>query len=359
MALATLVAALAVLLGPQVARAGYGVQPIGATIAVTASEAGFVVGPERIELLVYLDGRDSAPTVWVSESAAIGATGAPAGAVLGVCDASALRPWIEPGKFVCSLATAALRPGRTYHWWLDYRRQEDGAPAPQRALSGPFAFTLVPAAAPVASPEPQAATPVPAVRQSTKTYRSAPTLPSASRYEGDRSIKHAGLTSVIYKTMKALGAPRALAVGCWSEFDFDAVAESAEFVTHDGDVHLAGFWLGWQPRWLHLAPSVCTSIQQLLDTKRPTARRAFGLTVALHETVHAYGIGNEAQTNCYAVQLVPVAASFVGLSEKAGEHLRRLAVDVTRRSAPAGYWDARRCRDGGMWDLLPRRANLG
>ncbi|MBA2461658.1 MAG: hypothetical protein H0V45_07850 [Actinobacteria bacterium] len=357
MALATLASALTVLVGPQLATAGYGVQPIGTAIPVTTSSAGAVVTPERIDFLVYLDERDSGYTVWVSDSPAIGVAGTPAGAALGWCDSSGLRPWVEPGKFVCSTSTAPLKPGRTYYWWLDYRRQEEGAATPQKALSGPFSFTLAQSSAPVTSPQAPATTPT--VRQSTKTYRSAPSLPSASRYEGDRSIKHARLTSVIYKTMKALGAPRTLAVGCWSEFDFDAVAESAEFVTHDGDIRLAGFWLGRQPRWLHLAPTVCASIQELLDTKRPSARRAFGLTVALHETIHAYGIDNEAQTNCFAVQLVPVAASFVGLTRAAGDYLRRLAFNITRRSAPAGYWDGSRCRDDGVWDLLPKVANLG
>ena len=171
-------------------------------------------------------------------------------------------------------------------------------------------------------------------RESTKTWHSAPTLPTRNRYTGDRSIKHQRLTDVVYETMKELGVPRTLAIGCWTEPDFDAVARSADFVVHDGDTSVAGFWLGKQPRWLHLAPDVCEWIQGLLDTRLPNARRAFGLTVALHETLHAYGIVNEAQTNCLAVQLVPFAAHHIGLGPRKSDYLRKLAVNMTRRTAP-------------------------
>jgi hypothetical protein len=199
---------------------------------------------------------------------------------------------------------------------------------------------------------------MPATQVSTKTWRSAPTLPTRNRYTGQRSIKHARLTDVIYDTMKALGLPRVLAIGCWTEPDFAAVARSADFDVHDGEISVAGFWLGRQPRWLHLAPQVCRSIQELFDTRRPTARRAFGLTVALHETLHAYGVSNEAQTNCFAVQLVPFAAQRAGLTGRSADYLRTLAINSTRRTAPSGYWDGDRCRDGGDWDLLPKLANL-
>jgi hypothetical protein len=336
------------LVAPGLAHAGYGVQPTGT-----------VPAQPRLDFLVFLDGRDSEPTVWVSDSALIGPAGAPVGATVGSCSGTAFRPWTEPGKLACSLSTLSLTPGRTYYWWLTYSRLEDGAAVPQGVVSGPFAFALAEApASPPAPSSPPAPATRPAASVSTKTYASAATLPTRDRYTGRLSIKHARLTDVIYRTMKALDAPRVLAVGCWSEFDFGAVAASADFVTHDDRTTLAGFWLGRQPRWLHLAPAVCTWVQGLLDTKLPTARRAFGLTVALHETVHAYGFSNEAQTNCYAVQLVPVAARFVGLTSARGEQLGRLALASTRGSAPPGYWDARRCRDGGAWDLAPGAANL-
>ena len=362
--------AVAALVGPGVARAGYGVQPIGQTFAVTTSGIGYITTPERLDFLVYLDSHDSDPFIWVSDSPAINSFGTPAGSVVASCNGTSLRPWVEAGKQVCSLSTVPMKPGRTYYWWLDYRRLEDGAATAQKTISGPFAFTLVqapatPPASPATPPATRPATPPatppatkPTARVSTKTWQSAATLPTRNRYTGERSIKHQRLTDVIYETMKAMGAPRTLAIGCWTEPDFDAVARSANFVVHNAGTVIAGFWLGKQPRWLHLAPDVCTWVQSLLDTKRPSARRAFGLTVALHETLHAYGVVNEAQTNCYAVQLVPFAARHIGLSARSSDYLRKLAIRVTRSTAPPGYWNADRCRDGGDWDILPKAVNL-
>ena len=354
--LAALTAALAALAAPGLAHAGYGVQPIGQTIPVATSSTGSVASPQGIDLLVYLDERDSEPFVWVSDSPAVGPFGMPAGSTVAACNATSLQPWPERGKYVCAASTAGMRPGRTYYWWLDYRRHEDGSATSQQAISGPFPFSLVEAIPPVTPPEAEPNTPV--ARASTKTWQSAATLPTRDRYTGDVSIKHARLTDVVYETMKAFGRPRVLAIGCWTEPDFEAVARSADFDVHDGDTSVAGFWLGRQPRWLHLAPQVCGWIQELLDTRRPSARRAFGLTVALHETLHAYGIRNEAQTNCYAVQLVPFAARRAGLSAGSADYLRTLAINSTRRTAPPGYWNGNRCRDGGPWDLLPKRVNL-
>ncbi len=365
-------AVAAAFLAPGIAQAGYGVQPIDQTFTVTTSGSGSIVTPERLDFLVSLDSRDSEPFVWVSDSPAINSSGTPVGAVVASCNGSAFRPWAEPGKHVCSPSTVLMKPGRTYYWWLDYRRREEGATSSQKTISGPFAFRLeqapatqpaTPPASPATPPATPRATPAtrptkPTARASTKTWQSAPTLPTRNRYTGERSIKHQRLTDVVYKTMKEVAVPRTLAIGCWTEPDFDAVARSADFVVHDDDTFIAGFWLGKQPRWLHLAPDVCTSIQGLLDTRQPTGRRAFGLTVALHETLHAYGFDNEAQTNCYAVQLVPFAARHIGLGPRRVDQLGRLAVNVTRNTAPPAYWNHNRCRDGGEWDLQPKTVNL-
>ena len=368
--IAAFTAVVAALLTPGLAEAGYGVQPVGQTFTVQTSGIGYITSPERIDFLVYLDARDSDPFIWVSDSPAINSFGTPAGTLVASCNGSSLRPWTEPGKHVCSLSTVLMKPGQTYYWWLDYRRLEDGSTSPQKTISGPFAFALVhapatPPATPPATKPPATkppATKPPAARptapESTKTWASAATLPTRGRFTGERSIKHQRLTHVIHETMKVLDLHKVLAIGCWTEADFESVARSADFVVHDEDTSVAGFWLGRQPRWLHLAPYVCTWVQGLFDTKQPTAKRAFGLTVALHEAIHAYGIANEALTNCFAVQLAPVAARYAGLGAKQAEVLGKLSITVTRRTAPPGYWNAEHCRDGGKWDLLPGRVNL-
>lgn len=73
---------------------------------------------------------------------------------------------------------------------------------------------------------------------------------------------------------------------------------------------------------------------------------------------HAYGVRNEAQTNCYAVQFVPEAARNMGMTADQARYVGKLALNYTRRTAPPAYWDASRCRDGGTWDLFEDDTSL-
>ena len=78
----------------------------------------------------------------------------------------------------------------------------------------------------------------------------------------------------------------------------------------------------------------------------------------LHDTLHAYGVANEAETNCYAVQLIPGLARNLRMTERRATYLGQLALRYVRANAPRGYWNGGHCRDGGRWDLLPGVANL-
>ena len=347
-----LAAGLVALLAAGRAEAGYGVGPNGQTFRVATDAAGYVRAPASLDLLVYLDAEDSSPAVWVSDSSSVGASGTPSGGNLGSCSAGSLLPFGEPNKSVCRVSTALLRPGRTYYWWLDFTRQDPGAPAPTARVSGPFSFSLVqPAQSPPAR-KPQAAA-------STKTVAAAARLPSSTVFDGSRSVKHTTLTRLVYRTMKQLGYPRQLALACWNRADWLSVLAAERTEPGGGGSEVLGLWLGRQPRWLHLAPGVCTDLQGLLSSKQPNARRAGALTTAIHETLHAYGIVNEAQANCMAVQLVPAFGLNLGLGEKRASYLGTLARNYVRRYAPAGYWNSSRCRDGGPWDVFPSVRNLG
>ena len=347
-----LAALMVALVGAGRASAGYGVAPNGQSFTVTVDASGAVKTPAAIDLVVYLDAQDSAPEVWVSDSAEIGPTGSPAASLIGYCSAGMLIPSAEQYKSVCRVTTTLMKPGRTYYWWLEFQRQEPGQPVPTGAVSGPFSFSLVQqqAAPPPADPPKP---PPPHTGVSTKTVASAATLPGGTVFNGRRSIKHTTLTRLVYRTMNQLGLPRQLAFACWNRADWVSVlaAEGAE--PERGLTTLLGFWLGRQPRWLHLAPQVCTDVQGLLATKRPNARRAGALSTVIHETLHAYGIANEAQTNCFAVQLVPVFGINLGMSPTRAGYLGTLARNYVRKWAPQGYWNGARCRDGGAWDLLP------
>ena len=343
------------LFGAGRANAGYAVAPNGQSFPVTVDSNGYL-NPTTIDLVVYLDALDSSPYVWVAETPDVGPSGSPVSGAVGSCSSSSLIPFGEPNKWVCRASTTLMKPNRTYYWWLSFRRQDPGQPAPTDRVSGPFSFSFVQQETPPPVEEPPVVPPVdPHAGVSTKTVAAAATLPSSVLFTGSRSIKHTTLTRLVYKTMKRFGLPRSLAFACWNRLDWVSVlaAEGAEPTSGGSSIH--GFWQSAQPRWLHLAPGVCADVQGLLSTKKPNARRAGALTTVIHETLHAYGVQNEAQTNCWAVQLVPYFGVNLGMTRARSDYLGTLARNYVRARSPANYWHAGHCRDGGAWDLFPWR----
>jgi hypothetical protein len=202
------------------------------------------------------------------------------------------------------------------------------------------------------APPPPREPPAPRLR----TYEDASRLPSRIRYIGN-SIKHVRIGEKMYATMKRLRVPRVVAVACWSSTDWPSVLDSAG-ARPDHNTEIDGFWLPRQPRWIHLSPRQCSDIQALISSRAINGQRAYALATALHERVHAQGIRNEAQTNCYSVQLVYEFARELNFVHTRAMRLEQLGVRKTRSVAPRGYWDARRCRDGAAWDLYPQFRNI-
>lgn len=233
-----------------------------------------------------------------------------------------------------------------------------GAKDADLAPNGPPSFRYVLTGQTPATPP--AGTPGPArTSGSTAHKESAARLPSRTRYDGTRSIKNTTLGRAIYRTMKeTVSRPRLLAIACWTSDDFASVLAAEGIAQDTGGAHTVGVWFGRQPRWLHLADEICVQIQRLVDSGAANGQRAGALVVAMHETLHAYGIHDEAQTNCYAVQLAPAAAGYLGVPKARIPYLGSLGLRFTRRYAPDGYWDDERCRDGGAWDLFSDRRNL-
>ena len=236
-------------------------------------------------------------------------------------------------------------------------------PAPAPVAPAPASVPAIPVR-PVA---PAPARPVPAPTKpapkapiiSTKTIASAPMLPTRAYYNG-RSINDSTLASLIYRTTEKLHDARKLAVVCWSTADWKSVVTNEHMAATDGENVLLGVWQSQHPRWFHLSPYICQQVQALLNTAQPNGRRAGALTTVIHETMHAFGVKNEAETNCLAVQLVPVFATNInGMTRAKATYLGTLARTFTRKTAPAGYWNASNCTDGGKWDLLPGQRNLG
>ena len=190
-----------------------------------------------------------------------------------------------------------------------------------------------------------------------KSLDDGPTLPRRDRYAG-ASVRHARLAAAIYQTMKVAGGGRQLQAACWSKLDWPSVIANMGGTISTPHAVLVGFWHPKQPRFLHLSPKACSDIQALVATRKSNGQRAAAAAVALHETAHMYGVRNEAQANCYGVQLVYHLARELRFSKSAAIRLERLAVRKIRASAPRGYWDRSRCRDEGIWDLDDGTRNL-
>lgn len=352
--LSTGVAVVVMFLAVPDALAGYSVGPNGQTFEVTMTPWGSIDQPQTIDFVVYLDELDREPYVWISESPQMDRWGLPIGVTAGGCSPYELIG-LGQGRWACRESTILMRPGRTYYWWMDFRRLDTGDYFGQQRVSGPLSFTLVEAYVP--PPEDEDRGSEGTASASSKTTDSAATLPSRAAYRGG-SVKHTGLTDMVYRTMKQLGLPRTLAIACWNPDDWVSVLAAEGDTPETHETVLNGFWAPWQPRWLHLSPGTCQNAQQLIDTRRATSRRAGAISTVRHETLHAYGLKNEAKTNCYAVQLVRFAGLNLGLSQPSARSLSNLAVRSVRSRAPSGYWNASSCRDGGAWDLLDE-PNLG
>ena len=348
------------LLGAGHANAGQALSPTAdTTFEVATDDTGQIERPTTIDLVVQLDSDDTLPRVWVSQSPEIDQFGAPAEEVVDRCDRNQLLPQGEPGKWVCRIDLRSLPPDTTFYWWLEFHHADPGQASPTVRTTEPFDFFLYK----VSGPEPPE-DPVdvpgedPHSGVSSKTVAAAAMLPGGLVFNGSRSIKHTTLTRLVYKTMKSFGMPRSLAFACWNQADWLAVLAAEGDEPTKGNSVLLGFWLRKQPRWLHLAPNVCTDVQALLTTRKPNARRAGALSTVIHETLHAYGVSNEAQTNCFAVQLVPFFGLDLGMSLPRARYLGTLAHNYVRGHAPNGYWNGAHCHENGAWDLF-RGRNFG
>ena len=115
-----------------------------------------------------------------------------------------------------------------------------------------------------------------------------------------------------------------------------------------------------------LLPTVCENVNKLAAGDRPNlygnillesnriAAEPLALLIAIHESYHLAGIGNEAQTECYAEQTVESAAEQMGMTS----YYARMVADRAAAAAwlilPPEYHDLVNCAPGSAWDL-----NLG
>jgi hypothetical protein len=164
------------------------------------------------------------------------------------------------------------------------------------ALSARPLFAASPAAAAVtADTSPPAKTLTPA---------DVASLPHEEIGRNAESYVNTTYSSLLYNTLKQLRSPRMLSVVSWSIDDWQRVAPGGE----NGATTMT-FWDPRTPRSLHVSPGICDLLSEAIDYKMDrSAARAYALTTVTHEALHALGINSEAQTQCYAAQLVPAFA---------------------------------------------------
>jgi hypothetical protein len=183
----------------------------------------------------------------------------------------------------------------------------------------------------------------------------APFLPSSGHYSG-ASVKQSKLSQAAYGLSKVLGHPKSIAVACWSGADWANISGQ----NPESAYTILGFHLfDSMPHWVDLSPGICHTFETLLYHRPKFANvvTANALDTLTHEMIHALGIHDEAQTECFAMQLSFVTGVKLGLPLAYAENLDRLSLR-NYSSHPSAYVDRARCREGGAWDLTPHTFSL-
>lgn len=83
---------------------------------------------------------------------------------------------------------------------------------------------------------------------------------------------------------------------------------------------------------------------------------AMALVTLAHESFHLAGVTNEAEAQCYAIQMTEFTTERLGGSVRNARAAALWALSASPSVLPAEYWDPIRCRDAGPWDLRPDSA---
>ena len=164
-------------------------------------------------------------------------------------------------------------------------------------------------------------------------------------------FKDTRLSAAVYALTKYIGAPKTVAVACWS----DAIRAGIAGGTDTVDQTLA-FWSPDMPHWINLSPTTCRAIETLLRNRPHYANiyTADAVQTLTHEMMHAIGISNEAQAECFGMQLSAYLARQLGVPPRYALSLSRLNLS-NYRHRPPNYIDTLRCREDGAWDLVKGR----
>jgi hypothetical protein len=273
------------------------------------------------------------------------------GSPVGLTDYSCGGQTTDAGPYYCTDQTSAadFTPGITYYWWAVITAGDASW------IYGPRSFTLS-SGSPGGSGGSGEGGSGGGTR--TRTLRDAPYLPSAARYTG-KSIKQTRLSAAAYKLSKFLGAPKSIAIACWSTADWPGV--SGDNPMTDGGYSTLAFWTPLMPHWVSLSPRVCRNIETLLHNRPayPNRFTANAVETVTHEMMHALGVnrsrfGAEAEpvAECYGMQLSIVLAAQLGVPYSYASSLSKYNLN-NYRLRPPSYQDPVRCHENGAWDLYP------
>ena len=271
-------------------------------------------------------------TTYVSTSSARSPDGAPAAGEVWSCSGAIA----DAGTYDCDVkASAGLTPGTTYYWWVVVT-----------VATG--TFTYGPRSFVVAAQGGGGGTPP------LHELRDSPFLPSSAHYTG-QSIKQTKLSTAAYRLSKVIGAPKSIAVACWSSADWaNITGENPE-----SQYSLLGFWAPQLPHWLELSPGICRTMETLVYHRPRYANRftANAVDTLTHEMIHALGVHGEAQTECLAMQLSWITARSLGVPLQYSFTLSHLTLENYPLHPPR-YVNRSACREDGRWDLFKGRPSL-
>jgi hypothetical protein len=163
-----------------------------------------------------------------------------------------------------------------------------------------------------------------------------------------------GRIDVRYSRIATRLAGRSVAARCFSNAsDWQAVANSPGR-TEPFTGTLLGFAVISDDR-IDLSPSVCRALDTLDPPRRPSFSQILGVEVLTHESEHLHGpdgIENEATTDCYAAQRMPITARLLGEPAATARRMARLYFRLGRFLLLPRYRSPN-CRAGGPLDLTP------
>jgi hypothetical protein len=168
-------------------------------------------------------------------------------------------------------------------------------------------------------------------------------------------VKQTRLSQAAYALSKVIGAPKSIAVACWSTLDWRSIAGE----NPESRYSILGFWDPSMPHWLELSPGICNTLETL-TYKRPKFANRFtanAVDTLTHEMIHALGIHNEALTECFSMQLLWLTARSLGVPLPYAQTLSKLSLENYGFHPPA-YVNRSACRENGAWDLFTGRPSL-